>query len=341
MSLKELIIKKSINKRNKEKPFNYVEAESFAIKENDDPLINNSYYFSAHNEEISIYYRLGLRSIHEENWFVILYKGNKYSLKTPLFKVNESPLKVYKEDDLWWSEFDGELIDDNKEKHHCKFKAKFENKRDVIDFTSNMPAIRMAKAIAQEKWSKEFFDDLKNVQGQCHYEQKGLLIGSFILDEEEVEFSLPCVRDHSFGKRDWNYMNNHVWIMAINSNSQLNYSLVSYPSISLLEVGNFHENNSKEKYLLKANYDLNNVSKHKVPKTLTLSILLDDKSIKHAKCNVIDTELFTFQNGEYFLYESIADFYIDKVKYRGIFEIGFNKDQNRFFNQKDLNKLVR
>lgn len=54
--------------------------------------------------------------------------------------------------------------------------------------------------IANEKWSRAFFGELQNVSGQHHYEQEGVLEGQFTLNGQSVDFSLPCVRDHSFGK---------------------------------------------------------------------------------------------------------------------------------------------
>ena len=85
----------------------------------------------------------------------------------------------------------------------------------------------MAGAIANEKWDRTYFDELQQVSGQCHYEQEGVLEGNLSLGSQTLPFRLPCVRDHSFGKRDWNYMNNHLWLMAVSPQCQFNYSLLT------------------------------------------------------------------------------------------------------------------
>ena len=68
-SLKKTIICKSINKRVKQHPFDYHYAESFSLEGEEDPLINNSYYFSAHDENMSFFARLGKRVNADETWF--------------------------------------------------------------------------------------------------------------------------------------------------------------------------------------------------------------------------------------------------------------------------------
>ena len=150
------------------------------------------------------------------------------------------------------------MIHNNKEKVSLTFKGEFTSTNKYLDFTSDMPPIRMAKAIAQEKWDKSFFKELENVSGQTHYEQVGVLNIEYSVNTKEYKYSLPCVRDHSFGKRDWNYMNNHLWLMAVSPRGQFNYSLVSYPAISVLEVGNYIKEN-KTNYLISADLDFNKI----------------------------------------------------------------------------------
>ncbi len=339
--LKELIIERSLKKKNAENPFDYDKAESFKLMENEDPLINNSFYFSAHSGEISIYFRLGLRSCHEENWFVIIDSGKKYALKKQLFDVRKSPIVITKEDDNYLIDFHGKLLADDGLEHDVILDATFKGKEKPIDFTTDMLPLRMARAIGQEKWGKDFFEELKNVQGQCHYEQEGTLSGIYSIDGEKKDFSLPCVRDHSFGKRDWNYMNNHLWIMAINENSQFNYSMVSYPAISLLEVGNFRDKIEKQKLLKETKCDLSLVSNGEVCKEFSLDAVMDDNSKVKLTAHILDTELYPFQDGEYLLYENVAEFDINGEKFKGIFEVGYNKDSSRYFNGKNVGSFKR
>ncbi len=334
--LKRGIIQRSLEKRNREKPFDYEYAENFTLEGITDPLINNSYYFSAHSDELSFYARLGRRVSMDETWFAIYLGGKMYSLPVEIYPAGESPIIVAKEADNWTISYRGTL----NEKDEVDFTGTFIPKQAPIDFTSNMPAVRMATGIANEKWSKDLFTELQNISGQCHYEQEGVLKGEFTLNGAKKSFELPCVRDHSFGKRDWNYMNNHLWLMAVSPKTQFNYSLVSYPVISTLEVGNYRDAAGMH-YMMKADLNLSEVGTGKVPEELSFSVLLDSVKTIPVKAKKLTGVTYHFQDGQYTLIENIAEFTIDGEICRGIFEIGFNHDSRRFFNQRDLGEIRR
>ncbi len=335
--LKKSIITKSINKRNKSKTFDYLAAESFSLKGVSDPLINNSYYFSAHNMEMSIFFRLGERINKDETWFVIFYKGKVYSLIKEEYEANKSPIKINKKDDVYHISFKGTL----NESDEVSFEATFTNRSEPLNFSSDMPASRMALAMANEKWEKSFFSNLDKIQGQTHYEQEGTLEGCFILNKEEVKFSLPCVRDHSFGPREWDYMNNHLWLMAVSDELQFNYSLVSYPVMGLLEVGNYHLLNNKQSYMLYIDNDLNIINQGLIPTSLSFNMTLEDKKKIKVDVKVLASVTYHFEEGKYTLHENIAEYNIDGHISRGILEIGFNHDEKRYFNSRKLESYKR
>ena len=334
--LKKKIMCKSIDKRTKQHPFDYQFAEDFALKGDEDPLINNSYYFSAHDGKMSVFARLGKRVNADETWFAVYFEGNFYSLKQELFPSGDSPVLVEKTDGHWTLSYQGKLNENDDIVFHAKFVAT----QNPIDFTSNMPAERMATGIANEKWNKAFFEALQNVSGQCHYEQEGVLEGQMTLNGKTIDFHLPCVRDHSFGKRDWNYMNNHLWLMAVAPTHQFNYSLVSYPVMSVLEVGNYRDEAGMH-YLMQADVDLQQINKGVVPQGLSFKVQLDNGKTIQVVAKVLAGVTYHFQNGQYILNEYIAEFTIAGKVSRGIFEIGFNGDSGRYFNQRDLNCIKR
>lgn len=342
--LKTNIINKSILKRNKNHSFNYFEAERFFINNNDDPLINNSYYFSAHEGDFSIFLRLGIRSNIIETWFVLLSNQDKYQLKEERYPdLDSSPIKVYLDDESnqWKIVFNGKVIHNNIEEVDLAFHATFHSEHRYLDFSTDMPSIRMAKAIGQEKWNKSFFDNLKNISGQTHYEQVGRLVGSYTINKNETKFDLACVRDHSFGKRDWDYMNNHLWLMAVSpSLDQFNYSLVSYPVISILEVGNYLKDHYM-RYLISSDFDLSILEKGENLSSIKLKVLLDDHQEIEINAKVIDTTVYHFKNDKYTLIENIAVYEIENKKYKGILEVGFNSNKDRIFNGKDTKSLKR
>lgn len=327
---------RTIDKRNQQHPFDYQYADNFSLKGVDDPWINNSYYFSAHDEKMSVFTRLGRRVNVEETWFAVYLDGKLYSLKQESYPQGQSPIVVEKAGEDWATAYQGTLNDHD----DILFQAKFVAKQSPVDFTSHMPAARMATGMANEKWSKAFFEELQNISGQCHYEQEGVLEGSMTLNCRTIDFQLPCVRDHSFGKRDWNYMNNHLWLMAVAPDYQFNYSLVSYPVMSVLEVGHFRDEMGIH-CMRQADLDFHEISKGTVPQELSLNVMLDNGH----RINVLSKKLagvtYHFQDGQYILHENIAEFTIDGKRGRGILEIGFNRDSSRYFNQRDLNSIRR
>lgn len=335
-NLKKKLMTKAIIKRNQEHPFDYRYAENFSLDGVEDPWINNSYYFSAHNEKMSVFVRLGRRVNAEETWFAVYEDGKLYSLKQEFFPQGQSPIVVEKAGEDWTIAYRGTLNDHDE----ILFQAKFVAKQNPVDFTSNMPAERMATGIANEEWNKAFFEQLQNVSGQCHYEQEGVLEGQLTLNGKTVDFQLPCVRDHSFGKRDWNYMNNHLWLMAVSSDRQFNYSLVSYPVMSVLEVGNYRDEAGMH-YLQQAGLDFHEINKGTIPQELSLNVLLDNGRKISVLAKKITGVTYHFQDGQYILHENIAEFVIDGNVCRGILEIGFNRDSSRYFNQRNLNSIKR
>lgn len=332
-------MKNIIAKKQKAQPFDFEAGEQFALRQEDDPTINNSYYFSAHSTitKESLYLRLGVRNCHSEVWFFYSYGTNRYALKSMIHKDNV-PLQVFRSEKGWRVQYEGELTRGDGETVSAEFDGEYISNQAPVDFFGDMPPVRMAKAMAGEKWTKAFFSEVQS-NNQVHYEQTGRLRGVLKIAGETHDVDLPCVRDHSFGKRDWNYMNNHLWLMAVNENSQLNFSMVSYPAMSILEVGNFKSANKPMAYMLEASYDRAAISGGAMPESMALSLILDDKRKLDVTVNKTDEETYLFQNGEYRLIEGIAEFTINGEEYRGILEVGFNQASARFFNGKEIRKL--
>ena len=335
-NLKKKLMCRAIDKRNGQRPFDYQYAENFSLEGVDDPWINNSYYFSAHDGTMSVFTRLGRRVNTEETWFAVYWDGKLYSLKQEFFPQGQSPIVVEKAGEDWAITYQGTLNDHDE----ILFQAKFVAKQKPIDFTSNMPAARMATGMANEKWNKPFFEALQNISGQCHYEQEGVLEGRMTLNGKTIDFQLPCVRDHSFGKRDWNYMNNHLWLMAVSPSNQFNYSLVSYPVMSVLEVGHYRDEAGMH-YMMQADVDFPQISQGVVPQELSFQMKLDNGKTLPVTAKVLAGVTYRFQDRQYILHENIAEFTIDGKTCRGIFEIGFNSDSSRYFNQRVLSSIKR
>lgn len=334
--LKKKIMCRAIGKRVKEHPFDFPAAENYTLDGVEAPLVNNSYYFSAHDGEMSVFARLGKRVNADETWLAVYLEGRMYSLKEELFAGGRSPLLVGRKDDGWTLAFEGTLNESDQVSLH----ATFIPKRTPIDFTTNMPAARMATAIANEKWNRDYFNRLQQIGGQCHYEQEGVLEGELTLNGQTCSLCLPCVRDHSFGRRDWNDMNNHLWLMAVSDERQFNYSMVSYPALSVLEVGNYRDEVDMH-YMMQADLDLQLAGMGTIPEELAMNVRLDNGKTVPVKVRRLAGVTYHFQNGQYILHENVAEFEIAGHVCRGILEIGFNRDRSRYFNQRDLKDIRR
>ena len=337
--LKTRFMKNMIAKKQKAQPFDFEAGEQFTLQQDDDATINNSYYFSAHSVKTkeSLYVRLGIRNCHSEVWFFYSNAHDRYVLKNMLHQ-DRVPLKVFRTEKGWRIQYEGELTRGDGQAVSAEFDGEYTSNQAPVDFFGDMPPVRMAKAMAGEKWTKAFFAEVQS-NNQVHYEQTGRLLGTLKIDGEVHNIDLPCVRDHSFGKRDWNYMNNHLWLMAVNETSQLNFSMVSYPAMTLLEVGNFKAANKPMAYMLEASYERSAIASGSIPESMTLTLALDNQHKIDVAVETTDEETYLFQNGDYRLIEGIAEFTIDGEKYRGILEVGFNQDTSRFFNGKQIRKL--
>ena len=335
-SVKKSLMSRAIDKRNRKHPFDFQFAENYRLAPDSDSLVNNSYYFSAHDDTMSFFARLGKRVCQDETWLALRLDGKLYSLKQEFYPAGASPVRVEKQGEQWTVSFDGLL---NETDQFC-LQARFVPGEPPLDFTTGIPAERMAAAMANEKWSRDFFTELQTISGQCHYEQEGTLEGTFTLNGEKKDFRLPCVRDHSFGRRDWNYMNNHLWLMAVSTPVQFNYSLVSYPALTALEVGNYRDEKGLH-FLRKADLDLEQISRGKVPEALSFHVTLEDGRLLPVTAKVLACVTYHFQDGQYILHENVAEFEIDGHRCRGILEIGFNRDSRRFFNQRNLKEIKR
>jgi hypothetical protein len=107
----------------------------------------------------------------------------------------------------------------------------------MVDFTAHGDSRSLAGYLAGQKWSRAWLSRLRDLR-QVHYEQGGTLKGRIAVDGREREISLPAVRDHSFGARDWKAMRRHVWLLALlEDGSQLNLSLVSYDFLPYMHSG--------------------------------------------------------------------------------------------------------
>ncbi|BFZ19135.1 hypothetical protein BsWGS_22174 [Bradybaena similaris] len=79
----------------------------------------------------------------------------------------------------------------------------------AFNFDTDMASCMLGDSVARERWDRDFFHRLKH-NHQSHYEQWGELRGKLRVGDHEEMLYLQCVRDHSFGERDWRTFHRYI-----------------------------------------------------------------------------------------------------------------------------------
>lgn len=356
--IKTKIIIAGINHKRKTHPFLLEEFEKHQLPEDASPLLNNSYYFGGNNTQgESLIFRFAFRK-HLSEAFILYTKDKKfYVIEQQEFAADQCPIKVecLEPGKLWRCVFNGKMKDtETGEVFDSSFDVTYTARLPIFDSLYHADSTGMAKAFAREKWNKRFFaeamssdmgmasaidrdknpDQIKEEQRrneQHHYEQTGWMKGSITIGADTHSVDLGSVRDHSFGKRDWNFMNNHIWLMAITDEGQtMNLQLVNYPRVKRIYVGytDLHEdrNYSLVDYQI-LEYDHNDGLGSDV---IRVDMTFNNGKTYHVKATREVNLLTPFDGGNFYFQEGIANFDINGTPARGTIEYGFNKDRSRW-----------
>jgi hypothetical protein len=342
--LKELIVKRLIEKRKKKNPFDEISAESFQLPQEAGTDQNNSYYFSSHDMEgNSLLFRLGIRGGGScEVWFALKENnGSIYVNSRQIFSGSQSPAAVecLEPGVKWKFGFHGKMakvsLDENlaasllEKDIEISFEGIFTASSPIFEFSRHMDSGPIARALAKEKWSGNFFASLAQ-NHQVHYEQQGIVSGTLTAAGESRAVNWPAMRDHSFGKRDWEYMDRHIWLMALLENGDaLNVNMVRYPDISELQTGYFISGGNTTCVDRVTSMDEIECSGH-VPVSFKYLVRLVDGRAFTVTCKKELEYVFPFKDGAYTIFEGIGSFLVDGIKGRGILEFGFNSDAARW-----------
>ena len=332
--LKASLIRRSLEKRRLANPFSLEAAEHFSLDPDADETQSNSYYFSCHDiAGNSLLFRYARRGQGKtELWFA--YKdadGRAYINDKQLIVGEDAPagVKCAAAGSEWTFFFDGSVKELSSGRVlRAKFDGTFTAAGKVFSFGHDLDARVLAGAIAKEKWSKAFFADLQK-NDQVHYEQPGKVTGVLELDGKPTYCTYPAMRDHSFGRRDWNYMNRHFWLMALFEDGRsLNANMVSYPAIKSLQTGYFI---TKAGTVCVAEASiLDAVVPGAVPDRFTYRARLLDGRTFDVVCEKETEFIFPFDGGAYTIYEGVGTFALDGAVGRGVLEFGWNGDNARY-----------
>lgn len=341
--VKEIIMKRSLQKNIKQNPFNINEIEAYSLPENASRQDTNSYYFSAHDlDGNSLLVRRAERGDDTvEVWIVLKYKDQLYLNRQQVFAVDKAPVEVVcvrpgktwnvtYHGDIYETKVDYNLIASaNGNAKTLSLTLNFFATKAIFDFSYHINPNVLAKALAKETWDKNFIRNMRENQ-QRHYEQQGMVQVEFKLDDEPVQLKMRAMRDHSFGRRDWNYMDRHIWLMTLlEDDESLNVNMVSYPHMKDLRTG-YYETKTDTITVADAPMLRSFKADGRIPEKITYDVTLDTGKQFHVIAKKEVEIQFPFDNGSYIICEGIGTFDINGKKGRGIIEFGYNKDKTRW-----------
>jgi hypothetical protein len=339
-SIKEKIILGSLKKKNKEHPFSEDYAENYQLEAGATKFDTNSYYFSGHNADgTSIYTRLALRGDSTaEVWFV--YRdilGNLYYNTITKCNIVDSPLTVVciETSKIWKVHFAGVLhskyVDSSKTNVDVNVTADltFTANSNIFDFEYHLNPKILATALAKEKWDKTFREN-NALNKQTHYEQQGLIDLKITLGESITTLHYIGMKDHSFGRREWGYMDKHIWLMVLlNEGESLNLNMVNYPHMKL-KTGYYVKDNKTIGIIEATDFSALD-GNGECLNSFVYYVKLESGAVFNVTAELESSLSFNFE-GTYTIHEGLGTFIINGNKYRGIIEYGYNSDTKRWGN---------
>ena len=244
MKIKQFIAHQMIRRRKRRS----IPVEALETKHVDQqsPGYNDSSYFAGLSREgFSFVTRQAFRTgKHHENWLKIHVPGEG------VWGFEDLPLEegegfvqgalkyvCHQPGELWDILYEGSVYQgDNKE--NIKLNLQWKSTSPIINFDdAGSDPRQVAAQIAKKPWNKAFFKRLKEIH-LVHYEQGGEISGTIGWRGREHEVQLRGVRDHSFGRRNWEEWRRHIWFLGMLDDGRFfNVSVIDYDFINDLKAG--------------------------------------------------------------------------------------------------------
>jgi len=348
--LKKSIIKSVMNKRKKNLVVDEEQTELHVMPDDAGYDINHSYYFGSHDQQGNTFFvRRGLRGGEHrkaEVWFA--YKsacGKAFVCELEHMDAKDLTLNINCIEPLkeWNISFKGKVIPVEPDKDtflatpigkpvDAEFSATFKSCYGLYHFSRDVDNRAFAAAMAAEKWVKGFADELKN-NNQVHIEQEGTASATLNVSGESFSFSGLAVRDHSYGRRIWSYMNTYHWIPAIMENGYIyNPNLVRYPAINKRGlITGYKTKDGVFTNIIDVEFSPYAIS-GKIPVASNLTITFADKKKETASFTpeIIFPFWFKDEGGSFNVFAAVSSFLINGVKGRGSAEFGYHGDETRY-----------
>jgi len=350
----------SVMNQQRSKPFDVVQADLFTLPADAGNDINNSWFFGADSMDgRSFKMRLGIRNNGQAEVFLIYIDpdGRYLTSEKQLYPIDESPMQVSNLIPArdWHVSYDGWLVDMNDaHKVHCEMQFDFIARLPIFYPLKDAYLKGMAMAFAVPKWNKTFFKHLSGDTGvskedkkykQIHYEQTGRMKGSIVLDGQCIEFDMAGIRDRAWGMRNWDYMDCHMWLVAVTERGEaMNLSIVSYPHAKNLHCG-YTDMDSDRNYAL-TDYRIISYDHcgGKGPDDMSIALAFANGRFYRMDAHRTHDLITSFGDGKFYFHEAVGCFTFTEIasldaepvagarciKARGTIELGWNIDSSRW-----------
>ncbi|KAI8504506.1 hypothetical protein Bbelb_176240 [Branchiostoma belcheri] len=209
---------------------------------------------------------------------------------------------------------------------HVKFSFMWSAYTLPFNFDTDIHPRAIARAMAIEKWNKQFFQDLRSSH-QTHYNQWGQLWGGLHIEgHEERHVRLKGYRDHSFGVRDWGFMYRYIVHFAyLEDGSCLQVATVCFPTtMSDLRTGYVFTPNGKMQAVSDVDLVLSSIGEDgNMPHNYSFSFVAGGKKYD------VHVEIYcqsTWYNGlqwESRVHERLANFTVNGLSGWGVCEFNY------------------
>lgn len=222
----------------------------------------------------------------------------------------------------WSIQFEGTMQSDAGT-HQVVINMKFEAKTPLIDFQHAMIPENTAEQIAKEKWSRSFFQKLKEIK-KMHFEQGGVLSGTISVDGKEQHYQFRSMRDHSWGLRKWSEWDRHIWICGMLDNGDcINISMIKYNYLGQLAAG-FYIKDQKVSYLREFPPFSVFQPNHSIVNTARINVAFEDDLQAQVEWELQHMVPYDMDHGEYTIFEGISKGTVNSIPIRMVTEFGFN-----------------
>ncbi|XP_049957988.1 uncharacterized protein LOC126474556 [Schistocerca serialis cubense] len=159
---------------------------------------------------------------------------NEFGAEGILFKP-VTPMKKWKvtyKGKMW-------LQSDPSKEYEVEVEGDWVSDLPYFNFDTDLAASAIARTIATEKWTKQYFNNLKMAH-QSHYEQMGSMNAVIKVNGKTYKEEMQAFRDHSHGnKRDWDLMHRYAFHMFFLENGMTaTIGVICQPCTgSMLETG--------------------------------------------------------------------------------------------------------